>query len=217
MGGRAPGLASPVTNPFRTSYASLPASWLFADRVNDASRGPNRLAGGDFENLEQMVQAGWQHRSHHDHTVFTDVELSPVEGRSSRLALRMRALPARPDTAPQVIETPPVWVVSPPVPVRPGQIVQIHGSVKVPQKIYGSQDGLLVMDSLGGRPLAARIDATPQWSEFLLYRAADREEQLTVTFALSGLGEAWLDDVTIQTLEQPVHQARPPYENAPPR
>ena len=62
-------------------------------------------------------------------------------------------------------------------------------------------DGLMVVDSLSGESLADRIGRTPDWRQFALYRAAPRSGALYVTFALSGLGEAWLDDVEIQVLQ----------------
>jgi hypothetical protein len=46
--------------------------------------------------------------------------------------------------------------------------------------------------------LAARIDKTNGWQEFTLCRVAPQSGTMTVTFALSGLGEARLDDVSIE-------------------
>jgi hypothetical protein len=203
------GLASPVTNPFRTHFAALPLSWTFAERIQASPPGPNLLPGGDFENMDVLLRSGWQHLRHHDEMLATDVELSATEPQQGVLSLCLRAEPTQPEAVPQVIETPPVWIQSAPVPLKRGQIVRIHGWAKVPAKITGTQDGLLIFDSLGGRPLAARIDATGQWSEFLIYRAADEDGPLVLTFALTGLGQAWLDDVTVSKLLPPVQQASP--------
>jgi len=60
---------------------------------------------------------------------------------------------------------------------------------------------LMIFDSFGGSQLAERIHQTNGWREFTLYRAAPRSGDLTVTFAMTGLGEAWLDDVSISTLQ----------------
>ena len=38
------------------------------------------------------------------------------------------------------------------------------------------------------------------WREFVMYRAAPRADNATVTFALTGVGEAWIDNVSIQTI-----------------
>ena len=62
----------------------------------------------------------------------------------------------------------------------------------------GSVDGLLIYDSLAGPALAERMDATVGWQEFTLFRATGPATEVRVTFVLSGLGEAWIDDVTIE-------------------
>jgi hypothetical protein len=94
-----------------------------------------------------------------------------------------------------------VWITTPAVPVEPGQVVRIHGWVNVPAAITGSVDGLLVIDSLAGIDLAERIDKTAGWREFILFRAVEQSGPMTVTFALSGLGEVRLDDVAIEVMQ----------------
>ena len=59
----------------------------------------------------------------------------------------------------------------------------------------------MVVDSLGGDDLAERFDKTAGWKEFTLYRAAAQPGAVGVTFVLSGLGEARIDDVTIEVME----------------
>jgi hypothetical protein len=49
--------------------------------------------------------------------------------------------------------------------------------------------------------LADRIGHTAGWKQFALYRAASQSAAVNVTFALSGLGEAWIDDVQVQVLD----------------
>ncbi len=72
--------------------------------------------------------------------------------------------------------------------------------MKIPAAIRGSVDGLMVIDSLGGESLAERFGQTSGWEHFVLYRAAPRNVNLTVTFALSGFGEALIDNVSITPL-----------------
>ena len=79
----------------------------------------------------------------------------------------------------------------------------IHGWVQVPRAITGSVDGLMVIDSLAGEALALRCGATSGWQEFSLLRAARSSGALVITFALTGVGEALLDDVTIQAISRP--------------
>jgi hypothetical protein len=42
---------------------------------------------------------------------------------------------------------------------------------------------------------------TQGWREFTLYRAVPQTGDLTVTFALTGLGEASIDDVAVSLLD----------------
>ena len=67
--------------------------------------------------------------------------------------------------------------------------------------ITGSVDGLMIIDSFGQESLAQRIGQTEGWQEFTLYRIAPHSGHLSVTFALTGLGEARIDDVTIESVE----------------
>jgi hypothetical protein len=92
-------------------------------------------------------------------------------------------------------------MVSPPVHVAAGSLIRIQGWVHVSKPIQGSVDGLLIVDSLGGEPLAERLRQTTGWRPFTLYRGASQAGPITLTVYLCGLGEAWLDDVTIQVLQ----------------
>jgi len=119
-------------------------------------------------------------------------------------------------TAADLVETPPVWITSAPVMLEAGQLVHIHGWVRVAAPIKGSSDGLLVVDSLGGEALAQRFNAVGNWQEFRMYRAAPRSGPLVVTFALSGLGAAWLDDFTVQSVQRPVRALEQAQASRPP-
>jgi len=68
-----------------------------------------------------------------------------------------------------------------------------------------SVDGLFVFDSLGGPALGERVAATGGWRRMVLYRIVPPEaagQPLVVTFALSGLGEARIDEVSVRVLER---------------
>jgi len=106
-----------------------------------------------------------------------------------------------------VVETPPVWVTTPSIRVPAGRLLEIQARVWVPRPIKGSVDGLLVFDSLGGPALAERVGMTSAWRRLVLYRivpADAADEPLTVTFALTGMGEARIDDVSIRVLDRGV-------------
>jgi hypothetical protein len=150
-----------------------------------------------------MLQSGWRQYLHSTPTVQATVEVSKLAALSGQNGLRLAVVPTDPRKPPAVIETPPIIFTSPAVQVEAGQIVCIHGWVNVPKEITASSDGLLIVDSLSGEALAERINKTNDWKEFALYRAATQSGPMGVTFVLSGLGEAWIDDVAIQVFETP--------------
>ncbi len=194
------GLASPLTNPALVSFATLPWQQAWVGRITASPPGPNRLLGGDFENLQAMVHAGWQHLLHPMATVQTAADLLAGAAHWGSTGVRLTARAADPENPPAMVETPPVWITTPAVEVRAGQLVRINGWVNIPVAVTGSVDGLLILDSLSGEALAERIGQTNGWRQFTLYRAAPQSGPMTVTLALTGLGEVWLDDISVQLL-----------------
>jgi hypothetical protein len=160
-----------------------------------------------MERIEDLATAGWRHFALEQQSLRSAVEIDRAQPASGTGSLTMKAEPTSAADAPVVVETPPVWVTTPAVRVPAGRLLEIQARVWVPRPIKGSVDGLLVFDSLGGPALAERVGMTPAWRRLVLYRivptdAAD--EPLTVTFALTGMGEARIDDVSIRVLDRGV-------------
>jgi hypothetical protein len=200
--------SSPAASPCVAQFTTLPLHWVVAERIRNKF-GPNVQAAGDMESLDQMLHAGWQQQRPPSEGISTDVSLSLADPRSDRSALRLQAWPSDEKRVPQAIERPPVWVTSSPVPIRQGQMVRIHGWVNVPRQMTGTTEGLVVSDSIGGIDLGDRIRLTQGWREFTLYRAATQSGELTITFALAGLGEASVDDLSVSLLDpEPIRPAR---------
>ena len=192
-----------MTDPLLVSGTTYPGHWALMQRLKSAKAGANRLPGGDCENRERMVSSGWKHVQHPQDGLESSAELVPGTPRSGRFSLRMRVWPQDAENPPELVESPPIWITSAPVEVRAGEMVRIRGYVRVPAPVVGNVDGLMIIDSLTGPALAERIALAEQWREFTLIRVAPRDEAMTVTFALTGIGEAWIDDVTIEPLELP--------------
>ena len=126
-------------------------------------------------------------------------ESSPGAGnpRSGLRSLHLRV--ERSDaTSPEHLEASAVWVHSPPVVVEAGEVVKIHGWIRIPEAITGGVDGLLIFDSLGGPALAQHLGRTSGWQEFTMVRAAATARSVNLTIALAGFGDVWLDDITIR-------------------
>jgi hypothetical protein len=193
--------SSPSASPCIAQFTTLPLHWATAERMRAGHWGPNVQAAGDMESLDQMLSAGWQQQRQPPAGVACDVSLSLQEPRAGRSALRLRAWATDPAQPPQALERPPLWISSSPVPVRQGQIVRVHGWVHVPRPLEASGEGLLVFDSIGGPELGDRVRLTQGWREFTLYRAVPQSGDLTMTFALTGLGEASIDDLSVSLLD----------------
>lgn len=200
---------SMVASPLTTSSATLSDHWRMLDALQSTNAGKNLLEGGSMEEINTLSSAGWRHFVRPTEQVKGSVELSthtPAEGQRS---LRISAAAINPEEAPLVIETPPIWITTPPITAPAGTLLEIVAKVWVPNPIQGSVDGLLVFDSYGGPALAERVNKTESWRRLVLYRIVPHAQPhevtqspppLTVTFALTGLGNAQIDSVSIRPL-----------------
>jgi hypothetical protein len=195
------GRDSPVTIPGTSSFQALPWHWALVDRTAGMRIGANLLPGGDFENLDQMVRFGWRHIPHATPGIQTAADLVPEAAHNGGRGLRLTAWPVNPEKPPAAIEMPPLWIASPAVPVKAGQIVRIHGWINVPAAITASVDGLMIVESLTGEEMALRLNKTAGWQEFSMVRIVPQDGPLSLTLAMTGLGEVRLDDLTIEVLQ----------------
>jgi len=92
-------------------------------------------------------------------------------------------------------------VTSPPVQLPAGSLVRFSGWVNVPKGIEASADGALIFDTAGGEPLGVRVtDATKGWKRFTLFRRVPTTGEVRLTVALTGVGTAYFDDLSIEPL-----------------
>jgi hypothetical protein len=187
---------SPEASPLVSSFRTLPLHWEMVARMQTVTWGNNDLAAGDFEDLDHMRSNGWSQTRSGNPNIQKAVELSLHAPRSGRSCLQMQAW-ADDDESDRRLEQWPITIRSGPVPVRQGELVRIAGWIRVPRRIRNHDDGVMIFDSLGGPQLALKIPRTDGWQEFSIYRAATHDGTLSVTIALTGLGEAWLDKVAV--------------------
>lgn len=190
--------SSPASSLLCSSFATLPLHAAATNGLAAANWSSNALQAGDCESLEAMLRSGWRQYASAAGTESTLVELSLEDPAGGRSALRMVS---RQPTRDALATSAPLAITSAPVPVEAGQSFRIHGWAKVPEALVGSNDGLMIYDSVSGEELAERVTRTGGWREFTLYRIATHSGDLTLTFALTGFGEAWVDEVTVAILK----------------
>ena len=81
-----------------------------------------------------------------------------------------------------------------------GTLVRVSFWVKVPVPVQAAADGLVVFDSAGGEPLGVRVRYQPNWKQYNLYRRVPADGKVSMTFALTGFGTAYIDDVKIEPM-----------------
>ncbi len=170
--------------------------------------GESLLAGGDFENLGEMMQQGWQHVVHPTAGAATHAELSSEQPEHGTYCLQLQATAASDGQSADFAE-PRVWIVSPAVSLEADKTVEITGWVRVDQPFGTPGEGLAIIDTLGGPELSLVVGETSGWQMFRLVRAVPQPAELRLTFALTGVGSAKVDAVMVRTLQQPIARRLP--------
>lgn len=187
--------------PLAGCFRMLPEHWEMVRRVRYSAPGPNLLPGGDFEDVQAMLGSGWQRGQTSSEIVSGFVELARQAAQSGEYGLRFSAVPRDSQSPPEALDAPPIWVISPPISVQPGQCLRIQGWIQIPRPLQGTLDGFVILDSIGGESLAWRVRKTTGWQQFEMYRMVPQGGTVRLSFVLTGLGEVWLDEVRVQPME----------------
>jgi hypothetical protein len=199
------GLAS---NALALSHERLPELAALDKSFEGLRSSENLLPAGDFENLNEMTQYGWQHVVSQRASAATHVQLATDEPRHGSYSLELAAM-APPGAAPDSVTDPLVWIVSPGIPLDAGKLVEISGWVRVDQPFAAGAGGLAIVDTLGGPELSLVVRETSGWQSFRMIRAAPSAAELRLTFALNAYGSAKVDAVMVRTLDEPIARRLP--------
>ena len=172
-----------------------------AQQASQAEWQANALAGAEFENLDQLMKNSWENVRTTDPEVETLVELSPLAAVAGKFGLKITS--ATSQHKPGLTQIAPLKIISGPVAIPASKMIRSHGWVKMDKPLSGTNEGLLVFDSLGGREMGQRIRSTNGWEEVVFYRAATEATELRLNFVLTGMGQVMLDEFTIRSIDLP--------------
>ncbi len=162
----------------------------------------NLLPQGDFESLPALRAAGWQLWERCAHRIRPQFLLSREKSRSGRSHIQLSASPEFRGPAPAILPAFPIWLQSPGIAVRKGDLLRIRGYLRIDDAITASTEGAMVWDTLGGPDLAFRAGHTDGWQQFSLIRAVPTSEEMHVILALTGLGRVEFDGLEVTRLRR---------------
>jgi hypothetical protein len=196
-------LTTPMASPYALSFYTLPRHWKFWQEVKTARAGSNLLPDGNFEMPPDQVQQGWMRQESPSPDEVTTIarRVPDLPANEGKQCLMLQVKPRDPTHEPVVLERTYIAVHTPAIPLKPGSLVRISASVRIPKPINGSPDGMMLYDSAGGEQMALRFTGEqPKWKKYILYRRVPASGSISVTMALTGLGTAYVDDVRIEPL-----------------
>ncbi len=188
---------SPVACPLATQPGTR--RWLAQLQActSSGNTGLNLLAAGDCDTIQRVKQAGWQLVVAESRRDVTSAVVVSDEKHGGTGCMRLQA-DASSRTA-HADGRPWIWANTPATTIPAGQIIRIDGWTKY--ESAESTPGLLIFDSLAGPNCGLRIGPSGGWQPFTLYRAAELDTPATLTFALTGPGRVWIDDLTISLMQ----------------
>lgn len=193
--------AHPVSSPHLIAFESLPDHWRMVSRVGRLTSGnvPNLLTSGGFEDREAFTTE-WGVETTPGEGVQAAADLHASGGEKGTQCLRLSSGTENLRDVARFLTEPQVRVMSPGVPVERGGLVHVRGRVRVKTAPIRTLDGLRISDSVGGEALALSFRNEEGWQEFEMLRTPSQRGMFQISFSLQGLGEVWLDDVSVRTV-----------------
>ncbi|GHT22491.1 hypothetical protein FACS189419_05110 [Planctomycetales bacterium] len=211
--------ANPCMTPVSVSFAVLPMYLSMYQRSVGAKLGNSRLVGGDFEGRTTLEQFGWEATAHRvEGAMVARRDILPEAKHGGQTGLQLVVVPSDKSNVPAMLETVPLWVTTPPITVRSGEMLCTTGWIRIPQKLQSTADGLMIFDSFGGESMALRfLETNGNWKQFVFYRIAPADGNYYVLFALNGFGEVHLDDIQTAAVQfLPQNTSAPSAQSVPP-
>ena len=153
-------LAQPQSSPFVLNPVSLSLHWKLADACQRSVWRELRLPGGEFSDLQEMLELGWsQQRRTQDAAELRAEVLSrpPSTNTVASAGLRLAAYAKTQQGLPGGYEGALMRVRSSSLPVKAGQLVRIMTKAKVLKAPQDAMSGLLIYDNQAGPVLGQLV------------------------------------------------------------
>ncbi|AGA29276.1 hypothetical protein [Singulisphaera acidiphila] len=201
---RTPMLLMPLASPPLVSYYTLPQHYIWLDWMA-RSFGANLVKGGSFDNHATLESAGWINQSYQIDGITSKILSVASEDEPGQRFLKMSVEPTdkrQLDSFAPFFDFPAAAIQTPPIRVTAGQFLRISVLVQKMNPSAAGQGGLIITDSIGGEALQFRnAGSIPKFSKVVLFRRVPADGVMTVTLGLAGFGEAYFDDLKVETVE----------------
>lgn len=177
------------SSPLALLPTTLTDHFRMTQLLSASPRGPNRLYGGSFENIDELRRYGWRHpaagNADSARVAAGSVELVEADAQHGDRVLRL---------------TNGARIVSPELDLFVGETIEITGFARVKSPLGSGT--LTIVDSLGGDELALSVgDTDAKWRPFHLLRAAGSDTTTTLTLTAAGNVTAEVDGVMVRAIE----------------
>jgi hypothetical protein len=225
-------LVTAVSAPPCTSFYTLPELYIWADWIKGRPGyrfGSNRVPSGNFDDQDEIFEAGWVNVSYHLDGVVSQISTPPrkepdkkkreanredpevaredEEDSSANRVIKLSVTPENKEELDTILPPAPDFplaaIRSPAIRVQANNLVRISVLVKRSVATDRGMGGIIVRDSIGGEQFQYRTsDPIPDYSRVVLYRKAPADGTFTVTLGLAGYGEAFFDDFKVEVIEE---------------
>ncbi len=229
-------LISAVSCPPSISFFTLPEAYIWTDWIKGQPGyrfGRNRIPSGDFEDRQEIGEAGWVDMSYQVDGLISKVAVVPrvdaalkkqkdenkkkptrqIAGANTGNVIKLEVKAAKPgqlDTSQPFLDFPVAAIRTPPIPVERNNLIRISVLVKRAFPSSQGMGGVIIRDSIGGEQFQFRTSGPiAEYSRVLLFRKAPADGTFTVTLGLAGYGEALFDDLRVEVIEQDYDVAAP--------
>lgn len=189
-------LPTPMASPHTVSFSTLADHWKMMNEIRSTAPSENLVPSGSFSSLRLLSDGAWKKIAPQDNLYFSSADIV-TENAGSNQVLQLQAWRRNSDAV-SVSGKPSLMVRSPELEAFAGDVFEINLKVKMGQRIRAeSESPLLVFDDDLGPEFAVRPILEPSWRTIRMYRQISQDGPFRVWIALGGVGEVFVDDITV--------------------